>query len=115
MATDPAQITRAVSRVQAEVPKLAGLKLVFGLELTVGGLTGPADSERFRIELPGPKVSRGAGDDERLRLSIPRTMFSLLAEEGGLADWRDAFQYRHLQVEGDSRVQRLLGKAIGGP
>ena len=115
VATDQAQIARAVSRVQAEVPKLANLKLVFGLELTAGGLTGPGESERFRVEVPGPKVSEGAGDDERLQLSIPRTMFNLLAEEGSLADWRDAFHYRHLQVEGDQRVQRLLGKAIGGP
>ena len=115
MATDPAQIARAVSRVQAEAPKLAGLKLVFGLELTVGGLTGPGESERFRVEVPGPKVSEGAGDDERLRLSIPRTMFNLLAEEGQLVDWREAYQYRHLQVEGDARVKKLLGKAIGGP
>ena len=29
-------------------------------------------------------------------------MFTLLAEEGGLADWREAFHYRHLQVGGDA-------------
>jgi hypothetical protein len=40
-------------------------------------------------------------------------MFTLLAEEGQLADWRDAFYYGHLKVSGDDRVKRLLGKAIG--
>jgi hypothetical protein len=105
----------AVQRVQQQVPALANLKLVFGLELTAGGLTGPGESERYRVEVPGPKVDEGAGDDERLRLSIPRTMFKLLAEEGQLVDWREAFYYGHLKVEGDDRVRRLLGRAIGGP
>jgi hypothetical protein len=96
------------------VPKLAKLRLVFGLELTSGGLMGPAQTEHFRVELPGPKVSEGAGDDERLKLSIPKPMFGLLADEGRLIDWREAFIYGHLKVEGDSRVKRLLGQAIGG-
>ena len=36
-------------------------------------------------------MSAGEAEDARLRLTIPKTMFDLLAEEGGLADWRDAF------------------------
>lgn len=111
--TKPEKISRAISRVQAEVPKLAGLKLVFGLELTVGGLTGPGESERYRIALPGPEISQGAGDDERLQITIPRTMFDLLADEGRLVDWREAFHYGHLKVSGDSRVMRLVGRVIG--
>jgi hypothetical protein len=111
--TEPEKISRAISRVQAEVPKLAGLKLVFGLELTVGGLTGPGESERYRIALPGPEISEGAGDDERLRVTVPRTMFDLLADEGRLVDWREAFHYGHLKVNGDSRVMRLVGRVIG--
>jgi hypothetical protein len=102
----------AVQRLQEEVPALAKLKLVFGLELTGGGLTGPATSQRYRIEVPGPQVSEGAADDARIELSLPQTMFNLLAEEGRLDDWKDAFYYGHLKVEGDPRVQRLLGRAI---
>jgi len=86
--------------------------LVVGLELTTRGLTTDADPERFRVEVPGPKVSEGAGEDERLRISVPATMFKLLAAEGELVDWQEAFHYKHLRVEGDSRVQRLLGQAI---
>jgi hypothetical protein len=41
-------------------------------------------------------------------------MFRLLAEEGQLVDWREAFHYGHLKVHGDTRVKRLLGQAIGG-
>lgn len=101
-----------MKRVQAEVPALANLKLVFSLELTSGGLTAPGESEEYRVELPGPQVTEGEATGARITLVIPKTMFMLLAEEGGIADWRDAFHYGHLKVGGDARVKRLLGKAI---
>jgi len=102
----------AIQRLQGQVPAFAKLRLVLGLELTVGGLTGPGDSERYRIELPGPKVEEGPGEDERIRLKVPRTMFTVLAEEGQLVDWREAFHYGHLKADGDPKVLRLLGRAI---
>ena len=105
-------IAAAVKRVQGEVPALATLKLVLSLKLTSGGLTGPEQTEAYRIELPGPEVTEGEADDARIVLTVPKTMFNLLADEGGIADWREAFHYRHLQVTGDDRVKRLLGKAI---
>jgi len=113
MASESKRIAAAVTRVQQQVPKLAKLKLVFGLELTSGGLMGPGTSERYRIELPGPKVSDETAGDERIMLSIPKPMFVLLADEGQLMDWKEAFFYGHLKVEGDDRVKRLLGQAIG--
>jgi hypothetical protein len=102
----------AVQRLQGQLPAMAKLKLVFSLELTSGGLMGPGKSEHLRIEVPGPKVSEGDGGDARIQLSIPEPMFKLLAEEGDLADWKDAFYYGHLKVVGDPRVKKLLGKAI---
>jgi hypothetical protein len=105
-------IVVAVQRVQAEVPALAKLRLVFGLELTNVALTGPGESEHFRVELPGPKISDGEPEDGRITLTIPKTMFKLLAEEGQLVDWREAFYFGHLKVGGDTRVKRLLGKAL---
>jgi hypothetical protein len=112
MGTSTEQIARAVKRFQNRVPALANLKLVFGLELTVQSLSGEAEPERFRVELPGPKVTQGAGDDERIKVLIPATMFKVLGEEGELADWQEALHYGHVQIEGDPRVQRLLGQAI---
>ena len=112
MSTSSDQVARGVKRFQGQVPALAKLKLVVGLELTSRGLTGEGDPERFRVEVPGPKVTEGAGDDERLLITIPATMFKVLATEGELADWQEALHYRHVQVEGDPRVKRLLGQAI---
>jgi hypothetical protein len=112
MAATEELIVVAVRRVQEQAPALEKLKLVVGLELTSGGLTGPGKSERFRIEVPGPKVSAGEPEDARLELTIPATMFKLLAEEGTLADWREAFHFGHLKISGDSRVKRVIGRAI---
>jgi hypothetical protein len=100
-------ITQAVGRMQAEVPGLGKLKLVFGLHLPARG-----DTQIYRVELPGPKVTKGQGDDERLRVTIPRTMFNILASDGELADWHEAYDHGHLKVEGDPRVQRLIGSVI---
>lgn len=112
MASTEELIAAAVGRVQGEAPQLAKLKIVFGLELTSGGLTGPGQTHEYRVEVPGPKVSAGEAEDARLSLTIPKTMFDLLAKEGGLADWREAFHYGHLKVAGDARVKRVIGRAI---
>ena len=109
MASEDQRIATAVARIQQQVPKLAKLKLVFGLELR-----GRGDVQLYRVELPGPNVSDGPADDERLKLSIPKPMFGVLADEGQLVDWREAFHYGHLKVHGDPRIKRLLGQAIGG-
>ena len=112
MASTGDLVVVAVQRLQGQLPAMANLKLVFSLELTSGGLMGPGKSETYRIEVPGPKVSEDEASDARITLSIPEPMFKLLAEEGDLADWKDAFYYGHLKVGGDPRVKRLLGKAI---
>lgn len=114
MASSADQIVVAVQRFQRQAPALAKLKLVVGVELTSAGLAG-GEPERYRVEVPGPKVTEGASDDERLLLSIPRAMFGVLAEEAELVDWREAYIYGHLKVTGDERVKRLLGRSIGGP
>jgi hypothetical protein len=112
MPTTSSQVATAVKRFQSQVPALSKLKIVVGLELTSRGLTGEGEPERFRVEVPGPKVSEGAGDDERLLITVPATMFKVLGSEGELADWQEALHYRHVQVEGDPRVKRLLGQEI---
>ena len=52
-------ITTAIERFQAEVPALAPLKLVFELDLRARG-----DVQMFRVELPGPKISKAASTEE---------------------------------------------------
>ena len=107
MASATDLIKTAVERVQREAPALVKLKLVFGVELPARG-----DVQVYRVEVPGPKISKGFSDDERLRLSIPRAMFNVLAPEGELEDWREAYEHGHIKVEGDPKVQQLIGQVI---
>lgn len=106
MASTADLITKAVEGLRAEVPALANLKLVLGLELR-----GRGDIQQYRVELPGPKVSKGYADDERLHVAIPRADFNELAE-AKLARWHEAYEHGQIKVEGDRRVQQLVGSVI---
>jgi hypothetical protein len=103
----PELIRQAVEGLQSEVPALARLKLVFGLELR-----GRGDVQAYRVELPGPKISKGFGEDERVRVSIPRSHFNELVADGNVGHWHDAFDHGHIKVDGDPNIQRLVGQVI---
>ena len=100
-------IEQAVQRLQADVPALARLKLVFGLELR-----GRGDVQAYRVEVPGPKVTKGFGEDERLHVSIPRSHFNELAADGRPGHWHEAYDLGHVRVEGDPNIQKLVGQVI---
>lgn len=103
----PDLIRNAVERLQAEVPAFENLKLVFALELR-----GRGDTQHYRVEVPGPKISKGVPEDARLTVSIARPQFNDLAREGKVNDYRKAFERGHLRVEGDPRVQRLIATVV---
>jgi hypothetical protein len=107
MASTGELIKQAVSGLQREVPALANLKIVIGLELR-----GRGDTQIYRVELPGPNVTKGYADDERLHVSIPRSHFNELAADGRISHWHDAFDHGHVRVEGDQRIQQLVGQVI---
>jgi hypothetical protein len=106
-ASTPELIRTTVERIQQDVPSLAKLKLVFGLELR-----GRGDVQVYRVELPGPKITKGFGEDERIHVSIPRSHFNELAAEGRPKHWREAWEHGHVKVEGDSNIQKLVGQLI---
>ncbi len=100
-------IEQAVTGLQAEVPALTRLKLVFGLELR-----GRGDVQQYRVEVPGPKISKGFAEDERVHVAIPRSHFNELAAEGKAKNWHEAFDLGRIKVEGDRNIQRLVGQVI---
>ena len=106
-ASTPEQIREGLERLLEEIPALAKLKLVFGLELR-----GRGDVQLYRVELPGPKISKGYTEDERLHVSVPRSHFNELVEEGQLRHWHEAWDLGHIKVEGDPNIQRLIGQVI---
>ena len=107
MANTAEMIKQAVEGIQSEVPALANLKMVIGLELR-----GRGDTQLYRVELPGLKVAKGYAEDERLHVSIPRSHFNELAADGSLVHWHEAYDHGHIRVEGDPRVQQLVGQVI---
>jgi hypothetical protein len=101
-------IARAVERLQTEVPSLRQLKLVVRLELRARG----SDVPIWRVEVPGPKIARDPGGDARIDISVARSHFNELAEDGALKDWIDAYERGHVKVSGDPAVIKLLANVI---
>lgn len=107
MASTPDLIRTAVERFQAEVPALQKLKLVFGLELK-----GRGDIQLYRVELPGPKISKDLAQDERVLVEIDRAQFNELAERGTLKSYRKAVETGHIKATGDSNVKKLVAQVV---
>lgn len=100
-------IELAVTRFLAEVPALAPLKLVFGLELR-----GRGDVQLYRVELPGPNISKDIAADARVRLTIQRAPFNELASEGHVKQWRQAFELGHAKAEGSEQIIKLIAQVV---
>ena len=100
-------IKTAIERFQAEVPSLAQLKLVFELELR-----GRGDVQQFRVELPGPQISKQLAQDARVTVAIPRSQFNDLAYEGTVKGYRQAYENGQIRVTGDPGIQKLIAQVI---
>jgi hypothetical protein len=98
-----ALIEQGVRNFQNEVPALKQLKLVVELELR-----GRGDIQLFRVEVPGPKVTRDIASDAKVRLSVPRASFNELARDGKLRQWREAFESGTVRASGPSEFLRLI-------
>lgn len=100
-------IERAITNFQEEVPALAQLKLVTELELR-----GRGDIQLFRVELPGPKITRDIASDAKVRLSVPRSHFNELAREGKLRHWREAFESGTVRATGPPEILKLIQNVV---
>ena len=107
MASTADLIRTAVERFQEEVPALQKLKLVFGLELK-----GRGDIQLYRVEVPGPKITKDLAQDERVLVQIDRPQFNELAENGTVKSYRKAYETGHIKATGDSNVQKLIGQVV---
>ena len=107
MASTKELIETAVERFQAEVPALQKLKLVFGLELKA-----KHDIQLYRVELPGPKITKDFAQDERVLVEIDRPQFNELAEKGTLKSYRKAVETGHIKGSGDSNVIKLIVQVV---
>ncbi len=102
-----ALIEEAVLKFQKQVPALQKLKLVIELELR-----GRGDIQLFRVEVPGPKVTRDIASDAKVRLSVPRSHFNELADEGKVRNWREAFESGTVKASGPPEILKLIQNVI---
>ena len=102
-----ALIEEAVANFQVEVPALKQLRLVIELELR-----GRGDIQLFRVEVPGPKVTRDIASDAKVRLSIPRSHFNELAQDGSLRAWREGFESGTVKASGPAEILKLIQNVV---
>jgi hypothetical protein len=91
----------------AEVPALEPLKLVIGLELR-----GRGDVQLYRVELPGPVVTKDIASDAKVRLSVNRSNFNELAADGTVKQWRAAFEHGDAKVTGVEQIIKLIQNVV---
>ena len=89
------------------MPGLAPLKMVAGLELH-----GRGDVQLYRIEMPGPVVTKVLPTDAKATLEIRRDRFNELATKGHLADWRTAFEHGDASATGIDQYLKLIIKVV---
>ncbi|HEY4917444.1 MAG TPA: hypothetical protein VIH92_11065 [Solirubrobacteraceae bacterium] len=102
-----ALIEVATRRFLSEVPALEPIKLVVGIELR-----GRGDVQPFRLEMPGVKVTKGPAADARVRVDMRREFFNVMAREGKVADWIEAFSYGQAKASGPEQFIRLIVNVV---
>src|SRR5271166_6567467 len=102
-----ALIELAASRFTGEVPALEPMKLIVGVELR-----GRGDVQQFRLEMPGAKVTRGPAADARVRVDMRREFFNVMAREGKVPDWIEAFTYGHAKASGPEQIMKLIVNVV---
>ena len=102
-----ALIEEGIARFQREVPALQRLKLVMELELR-----GRGDIQLFRVEVPGPRITKDIASDAKVRLSVPRSHFNELAREGTIRHWREAFESGTVRATGPAEILRLISSVV---
>jgi hypothetical protein len=62
----------------------------------------------YRIEMPGPEVTKDIAADAKVRLALPRATFNELATKGHTKDWREAFAHGDAKATGIDQVLKLI-------
>ena len=100
-------IELATRRFLEEVPALEPIKLVVGIELR-----GRGDTQQFRLEMPGVKVTKDTAVDARVRVEMRREFFNVMAREAKVPDWVEAFTYGQAKATGPEQFLRLIMNVV---
>ena len=102
-------IETAAREFVAEVPALAPMKLVVGIDLR-----GRGDLQQYRLEMPSVTVTKGMATDARVRVEMRREFFNeMVRHQARLADWREAFTYGQARATGTTQILQLVERVVG--
>ena len=73
---------------------------------------GRGDIQLFRVEVPGPRITRDIASDAKVRLSVPRTEFNELVKDGSIRHWREAFESGHVKASGPPEILKLIQSVV---
>jgi hypothetical protein len=100
-------IETGVRNFLEEVPALAPMKLVVGLELR-----GRGDIQLYRLQMPEIAVSKDPASDARVRVEMRREFFNVMAQEGKVPDWIEAFTYGQARASGPEQILKLIANVV---
>jgi hypothetical protein len=100
-------IETAARRFVEEVPALAPMTLVVGVELH-----GRGDVQHFRLQMPEAQVTKGPADDARINVEMRREFFNIMATEGKVPDWIEAFTYGKAKATGPTQFLKLISTVV---
>lgn len=102
-----ALIEIAARRFVEEVPALAPMKLIVGVELH-----GRGDVQHFRLQMPEVEVKKGPPSDARINVEMRREFFNVMAKEGKVPDWVEAFTYGQAKATGPTQFLKLITAVV---
>jgi hypothetical protein len=102
-----ALIELATRRFIEEVPALAPMKLVVSVELR-----GRGDVQQFRLLMPDVTVTKDPATDAHVRVEMRREFFNVMAKEGKVPDWIEAFSYGQAKASGPEQFLKLIIKVV---
>ena len=100
-------IELATRRFLEEVPALAPIKLVVSVELR-----GRGDVQQFRLQMPDVAVTKASATDAHMRVEMRREFFNVMAKEGKVPDWIEAFTYGQAKATGPDQFLKLITKVV---
>ena len=104
----PQLIETAVRRFLEEVPALAPMKIVVGVDLH-----GRGDTQQFRLEMPEIKVTKDIAADAKVRVDMRRDFFNLMVQhEAKIADWHEAFHDGKAKASGVPQYIKLIAQVV---
>lgn len=75
-------------------------------------LRGRGDIQMYRVQLPGPVVTKDIASDAKVRITVPRSHFNELATKGHVRDWREAFEKGDAKATGIEQILKLIANVV---